>query len=236
LQEELSGAYSGGVTAQHRAKAVLVSEHCGRTRRVLELGAGGGQMAVAMAELGFAVDAIELVPRLAAHARELASAQMEEINIFEGNFYVVALDGPYGAVTYWDGFGIGSDSDQHALLRRIRRWLADGGRALIDVYTPWYWARVAGREVILQGSHRRYDFNTETRTMIDTWWPAEAPDKAASQHLRCYEPDELEQLLSRTDLSLETIVPGGEYDPDKAIYREQVALEDAMSYTAIITV
>src|SRR5262245_440053 len=117
LQEELSGAYSGEITDDHRAKASLVQRHCGRDRRVLELGAGGGQVAVATAELGFAVDAVELVPRLAAHARELAAAaQTSGVTVIEGDFYVLPFEGPYGAVTYWDGFGIGNDADQQALL------------------------------------------------------------------------------------------------------------------------
>lgn len=67
-QEELSRAYSGEVSDHHRSKAALIGFHCGCTRRVLELGAGGGQMAVATAELGFTVDAVELSPALAAHA------------------------------------------------------------------------------------------------------------------------------------------------------------------------
>jgi 16S rRNA A1518/A1519 N6-dimethyltransferase RsmA/KsgA/DIM1 with predicted DNA glycosylase/AP lyase activity len=91
-QEELSGAYSGDVTEYHRAKASLVEAHCGRRRRVLELGAGGGQMAVATADLGFSVEAVELVPRLAAHARTLAArSRKSEIRIIEGNFYEVAV-------------------------------------------------------------------------------------------------------------------------------------------------
>lgn len=235
FQDELSGAYSGAVTDYHRAKAALIPAHCTRVRRVLELGAGGGQIAVATAELGFAVDAIELVPRLVAHARELAAtAKVRDINIIEGDFYAVELERTYDAVTYWDGFGIGSDSDQQALLCRIGHWLGDEGRALIDIYTPWYWSRIAGHEMKFQRSHRRYDFDTETQTMIDTWWLDGARHQAASQLLKCYEPRELRRLLAGAGLSLVSIVPGGAYDPVSEIYREQARLEDAMSYTAVI--
>jgi SAM-dependent methyltransferase len=233
-QEELSRAYSGDVSDYHRSKAVLIGRHCGPTRRVLELGAGGGQMAVATAELGFTVDAVELSPLLAAHARELAARNGIGVNVIEGDFYTVAIAGRYGAVTYWDGFGLGTDSDQQALLRRVRGWLADDGRALIDIYTPWYWKGVAGLEMTAGTARHRYDYDTQTHTMTNTWWADEAPDKRVSQHLRCYAPDELEQLLETVELTVELMLPGGAYDHDRSIYRELVPLDDAMSYTAII--
>ncbi len=220
-QEELSGAYSGEVADHHRAKASLLEAHCGRLRRVLELGAGGGQMAVATAELGFSVEAVELVPRLAAHARMLAS-RTPQIRVIEGDFYEVAVEGPFGAVCYWDGFGIGSDSDQQVLLSRVGEWLADDGRALIDVYTPWYWAAAAGQEMVFDRARRRYEFDEGTQTMIDLWWPDGARDETVAQRLRCYAPQDLARLLEDVGLALETIAPG------------DVALEDAMSYTAIV--
>jgi SAM-dependent methyltransferase len=221
-QDELSGVYSGAVTEHHRAKASLVEAHCGSTRRVLELGAGGGQMAVATAELGFDVVAVELVPRLATHARALAARSGSRVEVLEGDFSEVSVDGPFGAVCYWDGFGVGTDDDQQALLERIRGWLADDGRALIDVYAPWYWAAAAGREMTFGDVRRRYAFDAETRTMIDSWWLESAPDEKVAQRLRCYAPDELERLLTPVGLSLETTDPN------------DTRLEEAMAYTAII--
>jgi len=44
--------------------------------------------------------------------------------------YDVDIGGPFDAVCYWDGFGIGDDQDQRRLLRRIAGWLAPDGRAL----------------------------------------------------------------------------------------------------------
>jgi SAM-dependent methyltransferase len=221
-QDELSGVYSGAVTEHHRKKASLVEAHCGSTRRVLELGAGGGQMAVATAELGFDVVAMELVPRLAAHARALAARSGSRVEVLEGDFYEVSVDGPFGAVCYWDGFGVGADDDQQALLVRIHGWLAGDGRALIDVYAPWYWAAAAGREMTFGDVRRRYAFDAETRTMIDSWWLEAAPDEKVSQRLRCYAPDEVERLLEPVGLSLDSLDPGG------------ARLEEAMAYTAVI--
>jgi SAM-dependent methyltransferase len=233
-QDELTGAYADEVSDYHRSKAALVGLHCGRTRHVLELGAGGGQVAVATAELGFAVDAVELVPRLAARARALAATQAGQVNVIEGDFYTLTITGPYGAVTYWDGFGIGTDRDQQALLRRIREWLAGDGRALIDIYAPWYWERVAGREETFGSARRRYEFDTQTRTIIDTWWSDDAPQERVSQRLRCYAPNDLRFLLEPVGLTAEALLPGGAYDYQRAIYQEKVPLEEAMSYTAVI--
>jgi SAM-dependent methyltransferase len=234
-QDELTGAYADEVSDYHRSKAALVGLHCGHTRHVLELGAGGGQVAVATAELGYAVDAVELVPRLAARARELAATQQAgRVNVIEGDFYTLRIAGPYGAVTYWDGFGIGTDSDQQALLRRIGEWLADDGRALIDIYAPWYWERVAGQEETFGTVRRRYEFDTHTRTMIDTWWSDDAPHERVSQRLRCYAPGDLKLLLEPVGLTAEALLPAGAYDYQRAIYHEKVPLEEAMSYTAVI--
>jgi SAM-dependent methyltransferase len=221
-QDELSGVYSGAITERHRAKASLVEAYCGATRRVLELGAGGGQTAVATAELGYDVVAIELVPRLAAHARALAARSGARVEVLEGDFYEVSVEGPFGAVCYWDGFGVGTDADQQALLVRIHGWLAGDGRALIDVYAPWYWAGAAGREITFGDVRRRYAFDAETQTMIDSWWLESAPDEQVSQHLRCYAPNGLERLLESAGLSLETLEHDG------------ARLDEAMAYTAVI--
>jgi SAM-dependent methyltransferase len=114
--------------------------------RVLELGAGGGQSALAAAQAGHEVTAVELVPRSAAHARTLVSqATPGTLRVLEDSFYTLALAETFDAICYWDGFGVGTDEQQHILLKRIAGWLAPEGRALVDINTPWYWAKVAGR-------------------------------------------------------------------------------------------
>ena len=231
-QEELSRAYSGDVSDHHRSKAALIGLHCGRTRRVLELGAGGGQMAVATAELGFTVDAVELSPALAAHARELAACTGVGVHVIEGDFYTVSIGDRYGAVTYWDGFGIGTDSDQRRCFVAFASGSPmTGGRS--STSTP-RGIGAAGRQMTVGTARHRYDFDAPTQTMVDTWWSDGAPAERVSQRLRCYAPDELERLLETAGLILELMLPGGAYDHDRAIYRESAALDDAMSYTAVI--
>ena len=74
-QNQWSGCYEGDFADSHRQKARLVEELVGAgPLRILELGAGGGQIAAALAELGHAVAALELAPSLGAHARRLAAS------------------------------------------------------------------------------------------------------------------------------------------------------------------
>ena len=62
-----TGCYSGDVTDFQRRKMNVINKFVGSgVKNILELGAGGGQNAVAAAELGHHVTAIELVPSVAA--------------------------------------------------------------------------------------------------------------------------------------------------------------------------
>lgn len=105
-----SGIHKEEVSDGHREKAQLIEEFAGSgTKRILELGAGGGQNAAAMADLGHTVVAIELVPRNAEQARKLAESDAErKITVLNDDFYTVALNGQFDVVCYWDGFGIWS--------------------------------------------------------------------------------------------------------------------------------
>ncbi len=97
-----------------REKAALIEEFTGDgTKRVLELGAGGGQGAAAAADLGHSVVAVELVPSLAAQAQRLAATrETGRMTVINEDFCTVSLDGHFDVVCYWDGFGIGTDDDQ----------------------------------------------------------------------------------------------------------------------------
>ncbi|HJN77381.1 MAG TPA: class I SAM-dependent methyltransferase [Myxococcota bacterium] len=234
-QGELTGCYSGGVLAHHRAKAARVPALAGRDGgRVLELGAGGGQMAVAVAEGGFEVVAVELVPASAQSARELVSSTGAAVEVVEGSFYEVELSGGFDLVVYWDGFGVGSDEDQRRLLKRVRAWLATGGVALVEVYTPWYAARSAGHGWPMGEAEREYGFDAEGSRWLDSWWPRGRPEEAVTQSLRAYSPADLELLLETTGLALESIHPGGGLDFETMTWKDPRPLSEAMAYTAVL--
>lgn len=233
--EWLGGYYLGAVLDQHREQAATIVRLAGAPpRRVLELGAGGGQSAAAAADLGYDVVAVELLPAAAAHAAALArQPRAGTLTAIQADFYDVARDGSFDVVCYRDGFGVGTDADQARLLQRVREWLAPGGCALIEVLTPWYWAQAAGREMRFDNVMRRYGFDAEGCRMLDRWWPLADPAQAVGQSLRCYSPADLRLLLRETGLSLDAVEPGGaviSYDPVRFV--SPVPLAGAMGYVA----
>lgn len=121
-QGEWSGCYTAPLEAQDHEPAQAVSAALtGQIGRVLDLGAGGGQSALATAKLGHEVTAIELVAQSAAHARTLVShAAPGKLRIIEGNFYTLVLPEMFDVICYWDGFGVGTDAQQHMLLKAYR--------------------------------------------------------------------------------------------------------------------
>ncbi len=233
-QNAWSGVYADGIAPYHRDKAGLIASFVGGgAKRLLELGAGGGQVAAASAALGHTVTAIELVPSLAAHAQKLATTDaVLKLTVINEDFYTVALDGLFDVVCYWDGFGVGSDDDQRRLLRRIAQWLTPTGSALLEIYTPWYAAAVDGRGWAVGDAERRYTFDADGCRWQDSWWPKDHPEQAVQQSLRCYTPADLRLLLADTGLQLVRVEPGGTMDWDEGKWLPAVPLGRAMSYVA----
>ena len=236
-QHRWSGAYCGSVSSFHRNRAAsILLPHRDPPYRVLELGCGGGQLAVALAELGHAVTAIDLVPDAIETARRLATACCTDgISFIEGDFYTIEFRDRFDVICYFDGFGIGSDADQKCLLGRVASWLAEDGVALIEIYTPWYWEQQAGTIMQWPDATRQYDFDKEGQRMLDTWWPTGNPAAAVTQSLRCYAPDKFEQLLLEVDLVLASIEPGGAVNRETGQFRDQVPLAEAMQYVAVLS-
>ena len=236
-QHEWAGVYGGDVADTHRKNAAIVRRlAAGRIGCLLELGAGGGQNAAAAADLGYSVIAIELVSSGVKNAQELASQQRKgQLCIIEGDFYEVELPKPFDIVCYWDGFGIGSDDDQRRLLKRMAGWLQATGFALVELYTPGYWAGAAGRQMDFGKVIRRYDFDTEGCRMLDRWWPVGHEEQAVIQSLRCYSPDDFQTLLKGTGLAMESVESRGAFDAERNQFVEHVPIEQAMQYLAKLT-
>ena len=237
FQERLTDAYSAPLHPYHHAQATRLTAQLGGPARLLELGAGGGQFAVAAALQGHNVTALELRPAGARHTRELAAQHGVQVQTLTGDFYTLNPDGPYDAVCYWDGFGIGSDDEQRQLLERIRSWLKSGGAAYIDVYTPWYWAQHAGfvRDLGEAGGPagliQTYGFDADACRLTDTYAPANEPSQM--QSLRCYSPADLRLLLSGTGLELAEVWPGGKYDTQTLIWHPEVPLGECQTFVAV---
>ncbi len=234
-QSAWAGSLEGDIEDEHRATAAQIVELAGPgTKRILELGAGGGQVAAATADLGHDVIAIDLVPLRIHNARQLAQVQRNgTLTVIEGDFYTVELDGHFDVVCYWDGFGVGTDEDQRRLLRRIAaEWLTPTGCALIDIGTPWYPASVAGRGWAVGDAERQYGFDGDGCRWLDKWWPKGKPEAAVEQSTRCYSPADLRLLLESTGLTLQHVKPGGTMDWEQGKWLPSVPIERAMKYVA----
>lgn len=233
-QNTWSGVYEEPINEGHRQKAGWIEELTGPgQKRVLELGAGGGQVAAAMAALGHEVVAVEQVPMLCAHAQKLAAeVKAGKLSVLQADFYAVTLDGSFDVVCYYDGFGIGSDADQRRLLKRIAGWLAPTGNALIEIGTPWYAASVDGRGWTVGQAERRYNFDADHCRWLDTWWPVGQPEQQVQQSIRCYSPADLRLLVEATGLQLQHIKPGGTVDWVQGKWLPAVPLAQAMNYVA----
>jgi cyclopropane fatty-acyl-phospholipid synthase-like methyltransferase len=227
----------GESAAVQRERLAIVAELAGPPpSSLLELGAGAGEFAVAATVAGHDVTAIELVDVLIDDAvRAVATAGLgSRVRLIRDDFYDVELTGGFDTVCYWDGFGVGTDADQRRLLARIATWLAPTGRALIDIYTPWYWAAAAGTVMELPRATRRYAFDARGCRMLDTWWAHADPDHTRTQSLRCYSPADLELLLDATGLQLSDVRAGGAPDPATGAWRADAPLGEAMTFVACL--
>lgn len=237
-QNQWSDVYEEPIHDGHRLKAGWIEELVGPgQKRILELGAGGGQVAAAMAELGHEVVAVEQAPTLAAHIQKLATTlPVGQLTVVQGDFYSVAVTGPFDVVCYYDGFGVGSDADQRRLLKRVAAWLKSSGSALFEIGTPWYAASVDGRGWTVGKAERRYNFDADGCRWLDTWWPIDQPEQAVQQSTRCYSPADLRLLLESTGLQLQHVKPGGTMDWAQRKWLPVAPLGKALSYLAQLAV
>ena len=119
--------YSPERTATEVAYLAQVLRELAPGTRVADLGCGKGRHAVALAERGFDVTAIDVSPALLGDepavewvAHDLLSARPWPL-------------GRVDAAILVQSFGWGSDADQRRLLARVRRHLEPGGLLVLDV-------------------------------------------------------------------------------------------------------
>jgi SAM-dependent methyltransferase len=206
----------------HKTRVETVARLCGTgAKTILELGAGPGATAAALAAAGHAVTAVELSSVRADYARELAAiTRRGSLTVLEDNFYTMELKERFDVVCCWETFGLGTDADQRRLLERIAdEWLKPAGSVLLEVYSPVHPAREAGTERRLPplegvpGSVEminRCHFDPFHSRWIDEWIPVEEPAKALAQTIRCYTPSDFLLLLEGTGLRMKHIEVEGQ--------------------------
>lgn len=206
----------------HTERATIIERLCGKgKKRILDLGAGPGRTAAHLTDLGHDVVAVELNPTDAEFAKQLLQVERAgKLEYLQADFYSVELSGKFDVITCWQVFGIGSDTDQHHLLRRIADdWLAPGGSVLVDVYHPvgpmrdsgkeWHLkplAGVAGSVEMIERCH----YDPVHACWIDEWQPVEKPENTLAQTIRCYTPADLLLLLEGSGLRIQHLEIEGE--------------------------
>jgi SAM-dependent methyltransferase len=185
-------------------------EELSECRRVLELGAGACGLAAAMAEYGYEVFAVEFNQADIELARSLVKQhRIDNLHIIDGDFYEVNFDQKFDFIYYWDGFGVGEDSDQRRLLTRIgREWLTDDGIAIIDVFSPWNWQRDSGKVSTFKGNDgkewtREIQFDPINSRFRDFKSPKEDTGVLLSQTIRLYSLQEFLLLTEGTGTEVE---------------------------------
>jgi SAM-dependent methyltransferase len=218
---------------------------CGAApKRILELGCGYGSTVAAMTEAGHHVTGVEISDR-SDFSEQFVEQLGRASRIIKDDFYTVHLDGRFDVVCYWNGFGVGSDADQRALLRRIaEEWLTDGGIALIDIANPFVWARWDGdREHKPARPEVGYDrdlveftqFDPVRNRFADTWWATDTPGETWVQSIRCYTPADLRLPLEGTGLTLSAVLVSGEIsEVDEPQFGLGSLLRDAHEYLAVL--
>jgi SAM-dependent methyltransferase len=214
------GPAEAKISQRDRDRVRRIEMICGPApQSVLELGSGYGTTAAATADAGYSVTACELSERIEFSDQFKSGNRQGALQFVQGDFYVTELGSGYDVVSYWNGFGIGSDVDQRRLLHRIaNEWLAPEGKALIDVGNPFVRASWDGdREHKSAKPESGYAFTLNELTtydpianrFIDSWWEDGSEDSAIKQTIRNYSPADLVLLLEGTGLALEAILVAG---------------------------
>lgn len=194
------------INAVHRWRAGLVSQLAPAAATALDLGCGYGSTCLALADVGLRVCGIDLSDRVDdAHS----STERTNPTFVKDDFFTYNFGQRFDVVTYWDGFGIGTDEDQLAVLNLIERLLEPAGIAIVEVYDPLGWQQDDGLDEVktadpARGYHHslrhQRSFDNVSSRAIDTWTDLDDGIEW-SQSLRCYSSAEFEQLVDRSNLA-----------------------------------
>lgn len=137
LGDRWARAYADLTFGPDPAPAVeFLAALAGGSGRVLELGIGGGRVALPLARRGITVEGIEASQAVLDRLRAMPGG--ESIPVTVGDMADVPVTGPFGLVyLVWSGlFHLPSQARQVDCLRNVAHVLAPGGAFVIECFVP----------------------------------------------------------------------------------------------------
>jgi SAM-dependent methyltransferase len=137
MGDRWAGAYADLTFGPEQGPAVeFLATLADGAGRVLELGIGGGRVALPLARRGIAVEGIEASQAVLDRLR--ATPEGESIPVTMGDMADVAVAGPFGLVyLVWSGlFHLPSQARQVDCFRNVAQVLAPGGAFVIECFVP----------------------------------------------------------------------------------------------------
>jgi SAM-dependent methyltransferase len=176
-------------------------------RTLLDICCGEGRHVIPLAERGYDVTGLDRDLVALAMAQEQAAARDASARFIEGDMRDLAasVTGPFDAcVCLWQSFGYFDAATNQDILRQMSDLLRPGGRLILDIYHPGYFAAHQGERTMerngraitiserLDGDHLNVDIN---------YGPDVAPDR---MEWELYTPDAIQTLAARH--SLQTVL------------------------------
>jgi SAM-dependent methyltransferase len=121
------------------------------SRSLLDICCGEGRHAVPLAERGYEVTGLDRDPVALAVAREHADARGVPVRLVGGDMRDLAasVTGPFDAcVCLWQSFGYFDAATNEDILRQMGDLLRPGGRLILDIYHPGYFATHQGQRTV----------------------------------------------------------------------------------------
>ena len=173
-------------------------------RSLLDICCGEGRHAIPLAERGYEVAGFDRDAVALTLAREQAAARGASARFIEGDMRDLAASvaGPFDVcVCLWQSFGYFDAATNEDILRQVSGLLRPGGRLILDIYHPGYFAAHQGERIVerngraitiserLDGNHLSVDIDYGSDVAPDRMeWELYAPEAiqtiAARHNLR----------------------------------------------------
>jgi|SaaInlLV_10m_DNA_2_1039722.scaffolds.fasta_scaffold28275_2 ubiquinone/menaquinone biosynthesis C-methylase UbiE len=135
LTEEGLAAHAANET-QQEAQLQFLKNHLSKDQKILDLACGYGRLTIPLAQAGYKVEGIDLVPSLIKKAKELTQEENLKIKFKIGDIRDLACkENSFDAVIcMWSSFNhLLTQKDQIKSLKEILRVLCEKGIAIIDL-------------------------------------------------------------------------------------------------------